>query len=162
MSDVFYLGVYIEIEHKAVEEYEPYQGCPNDHFLEDSSVNFCPECGEKIIEKQDLISTRYVFDYDELFEREDEDGNSVLNMDYDAFTVTDSGSPKRTFLVQNLKSGKYGRFLDEDTDYGAAPLDFDREKILEKFNIEFEDFLNVLREDAGSVSTNFGLVHWYW
>lgn len=168
MSDVFYLGVYIEIEHKAIEEYEPYVGCPNNHFLEDNSVNFCPECGEKIIEKQDLVSTKYDFDYYDLFEPDEEIDDTVLNLKptlditCDEFTVTDAGSSKKAILIVNQKSSKYGSVLDEETDYGAAPLDFDKVEILEKFNKEYGYFLDVLRVRAEAVSINFGLVHWYW
>jgi len=162
-SDRFYLGVYVEIEHNIIEEHESYLACPNEHDLPyDGHVSFCPECGAKIVEKQYLISRTSKFDLDEILEVEGDDGYPILDVEADDFSVINVGSIKTTWLVQNLTSGKYGRFLDEDTEYGAAPLELDADAIVKKFNNEFEEFLNALREESAAVSVRFGLVHYTW
>lgn len=165
MSDVFYLGVYVEVGLKATKEYEAIRGCPNKHFIEnidDGTVKFCPECGSKIEDIDELVSTKYEFDYYDLFELTDENGEGLLeDMDCDTFSLADGDSANTIWLVHNLTSGPYGRFLDEDCAYGAAPLDLKAGAVIEKFTNEFGTFIEVLREHTEYVTIQFGLVHWY-
>lgn len=162
-SDVFYLGVYVEIEHNIERVFEPYRVCPNKHELPyGSEVKFCPECGAKIIEEQEEVSRTRDFDFDEILETKDGNGKPILDIDYDEFNVISTGKMETTWLVQNQTSGKYGRFLDEDTDYGAAPLDINSEPLINEFYRQYGDVLQLLQAHAASVTVKFGLVHWYW
>ena len=153
MYEQQYLGMYIELEYDYEFVHESELVCENGHlFYSNKAGNFCPKDGTEIKSKPKRVERVITF-YDLVDEE-------LVPAEIDDFSVIDMDSSDKTWLVQNLTTGKYGIFLDE-ADYGAYSLSTNSDKVIADFKEEFEELIAKLQKYCKSVKIDYGLVKFY-